>query len=337
MSRAAAFCACVLRALSCLFVEALAGWTFERAGTRLDPLVLGLVLQALAAAAQAHLLRPMLPAPYRERRGATFWLLWALLMFMPIAGGLVVLASCAWATWFPAARENDWIADVGRPEFITHLVSRVSHGGGARLQARLVNTQVSSTDRLTALVAIQSMPTRTTGSLLRDLLADPVEDIRLIAYGTLDNAENEIMRKIYSAGQALADADSDAARYALNRQLAELHFELIYQSLVQGPVYRHTLEQAERHARAALDIDGRDAALWLIRGRLALATGRPDDAGAAMARALDLGFPRERLTPWLAEVAFLSGDHARTRELLTSLGNAAVLPTLKPIVTYWSR
>ncbi|MEK6346951.1 MAG: hypothetical protein V4764_05700, partial [Burkholderia sp.] len=138
-------------------------------------------------------------------------------------------------------------------------------------------------------------------------------------------------------GPAPPPPDGDVARYALHRQLAELYFELIYQSLVQGAVYRHTLEQAEHHARAALEIDERDAALWLIRGRLALATGRPDDAGAAMACALELGFPRERLTPWLAEVAFLRGDYALTRELLASLGNAAVLPTLKPIVTYWSR
>ncbi|MEK6346950.1 MAG: hypothetical protein V4764_05695, partial [Burkholderia sp.] len=213
MSRTAAFCIGAMRALSCLLVEALAWWAFERAGTRVDPLAVGLVLQGLAAAAQAHLLRPMLPPPYRARRGATFWLLWALLVFMPVAGGLVVLASCAWAAWFPAVRASDRIAEVGRPEFITHLVSRVSHGGGARLQARLVNPQVSSTDRLTALVAIQSMPTRTTGSLLRELLADPVEDIRLIAYGTLDNAENEIMRKIYSAGQALPSAARLVARY----------------------------------------------------------------------------------------------------------------------------
>ncbi|GAB7535191.1 tetratricopeptide repeat protein [Burkholderia sp. 3C] len=332
-----AFLAGVLRALACLLVEALAWWACERAGAHLDPFLAGLALQALAAAVQAWLLRPILPARYREPRRATLWLLWALLMFMPLVGGLLVLASCAWAAWFPAERENDRLAEVGRPEFITHLVSRVAHGGGARLQARLVNTQVSSTDRLTALVAIQSMPTRTTGSLLRELLADPVEDVRLIAYGTLDHAENEIMQKIYAMGQALAKAATDAERYALNRQLAELYFELIYQSLVQGAVYRHTLAQAERYARAALEVDERDAALWLILGRLALAEGRPDDAGVAMARALELGFPRERLTPWLAEVAFLRGDYALTRELLASLGNAAVLPTLKPIVTYWSR
>jgi tetratricopeptide (TPR) repeat protein len=253
-----------------------------------------------------------------------------------LGAGFVLLTSCLWAAWFPGTRESDQLADVPRPEFVTYLVSRVSHGGGARLQARLINTQVSSTDRLTALVAIQSMPTRTTGTLLRDLLADPIEDVRLIAYGTLDQAENEIMQKIFTTGKALEQAKDDSERHAINRRLAELYFELVYQNLVQGAVYRHTLEQADRYARAALAIDEKDAALWLIRGRLALAEGRPDEAGQYMERALELGFPRERVIPWLAEVAFLRGDYAQTGQWLATLGNAAAMPTLKPTVTYWS-
>ena len=55
-----------------------------------------------------------------------------------------------------------------------------------------------------------------------------------------------------------------------------------------------------------------------------------------MERALELGFPRERLIPWLAEVAFLRGEYAQTSQWLAALGNAAALPTLKPVVTYWS-
>jgi hypothetical protein len=55
-----------------------------------------------------------------------------------------------------------------------------------------------------------------------------------------------------------------------------------------------------------------------------------------MDRAQSLGFPRERLVPWLAEVEYLRGDYARVSELLASLGNAATLPMLKPVARYWS-
>ena len=301
-----------------------------------DPLLLFSVTQAIAGAAQAVLLRAFLPARYREPRGASLLLLWLMCTFVPLLGGLIVVVSCVWTAWFPSSKESGQLADVARPEFVTWLVSRVSHGGGARLQARLANTQVAATDRLSALVAIQGMPTRTTGTLLRELLADPLEDVRLIAYGTLDHAENEIMQKIFQTRKTLEAASDDGERHALNRRLAELHFELVYQNLVQGAVYRHTLEQADHYARAALATDDSDAALWLIRGRLALANGEPDEAQACMSRAQALGFPRERLVPWLAEVAFLHGDYQQVSALLASLGNAAALPTLKPVVSYWS-
>lgn len=62
----------------------------------------------------------------------------------------------------------------------------------------------------------------------------------------------------------------------------------------------------------------------------------PNAAHEYIGQALALGFPRERLVPWLAEADFLRGDYARVKQLLASLGNAAALPTLKPVVKYWS-
>src|SRR5580692_9857200 len=197
-----------------VLVEYFAYLSFLHVPAGVDPLLAGFVAQALVALVQALLLRQMLPSRYREPRFWTLLLLWVLCTFAPLGAGLVLLASCLWAAWFPGTRESDQLTDVPRPEFVSYLVSRVSHGGGARLQARLINTQVSSTDRLTALVAIQSMPTRTTGTLLRDLLADPIEDVRLIAYGTLDQAENEIMQKIFTTAKALEQAKDDSERHA---------------------------------------------------------------------------------------------------------------------------
>lgn len=336
MSKTLSLIVSVLAAVVAVIVQYLAIASLLQPAGAIDPLLRFLALQAVAGLAEAVAFRLWLPLNYREPRALSLLFLWFACTFVPLFGGLVVLSSCIWAALFPASKESDQLADVPRPEFVTYLVSRVSHGGGARLQARLANTQVSPTDRLSALVAIQSMPTRTTGTLLRELLADPLEDIRLIAYGTLDHAENEIMQKIFRTSKALEATGNDTERHALNRMLAELYFELVYQNLVQGAVYRHTLQQADRYAQTALETDPTDAALWLIRGRLALANALPHAAHEYIAHALELGFPRERLVPWLAEADFLRGDYERVSQLLASLGNAAALPTLKPVVKYWS-
>ncbi|CAN7577987.1 hypothetical protein LJR230_004068 [Trinickia sp. LjRoot230] len=303
-----------------------------------DPFFAVVAIAFGGGAVQALLCHALLPAAYREPRGWALLWLWLACSFVPLLGGMVVLASCVWAAWFPGEDHKDRYGDIAAPQFVSYLISRVSHGGGARLQARLVNTQVAAQDRLSALVAIQSMPTRTTGPLLRDLLADPIEDVRLIAYGALDRAENEIMQRIFRTSEALEQTRADAReeRHTLHRQLAELYFELVYQNLVQGAVYRHTLEQADRHATIALENDDNDAALWLIRGRVALANNQAEAAGRYIGKAEARGFPRERLVPWLAEAAFLRGEYSRVSELLGSLGNTAALPVLKPLVRYWS-
>ncbi len=314
-----------------------AAWRIVHGGMpSVDPLLPVFALACVGGLAQAWLFYLLLPGVYRAPRRWTLVWLWLANTFVPLLGGIVVLTSCIWATCFPARDTTTGYGGVAPPQFVSYLMSRVSHGGGARLQARLTNLRVAATERLSALVAIQSMPTRTTGTLLRELLADPIEDVRLIAYGTLDRAENEIMQQIFRTSQTLDATSQPAERHAVHRRLAELYFELVYQNLVQGAVYRHTLDEADRHACAALETDDTDAPLWLIRGRVALANGRADEAGQYLARAEALGFPRERLVPWLAESAFLRGDYAQVRQLLDSLGNAAALPLLKPVVRYWS-
>jgi len=304
-----------------------------------NPLALFFLLQAFAAAAEAVVFRRMLPAAQREPRAAVLAHLWLLSFLAPCVGGLIEVLVTAVGAWMPLPRQSRSIATLGRPTFVSHLVSRVVHGAGARVQSRLANAKATTDDRLAALVAIQHLPTRTTGALLRDLLADPVDDLRLLAYGRLDQAENEIVTRISDGRAALERAESDEDKHTLHRQLAELHFELIYQQLAYGDVHAHTIGQAEAHVRAALATkDGeRDAALWLLQARLALARSAPDEAGPFLEQARDLGFPRERLLPWLAEVAFRQGQPAQAAAIVGELAARAGAPALKPVIEYWTR
>ncbi|MFC5427325.1 hypothetical protein ACFPTO_00635 [Paraburkholderia denitrificans] len=320
-------------------LQGLAVWGALHPPAGIGALACFLLLQAPAAAAEAVVLRRMLPAAKREPRRGALLHLWALSFFVPGVGGLLeVIASYAGAG-LAIARPSRELDLVGRPEFVSHLVSRVSHAAGARVQARLTNRHGATDDRLAALVSIQQLPTRTTGALLRNLLADPVDDLRLLAYGMLDQAENEIVNQIFACRDALEHERTEAEQQALHRRLAELHFELVYQRLAQGDVYRHAIAEAEKHARAAQSLANgeRDAALCLLLARLALARDRADEAAPLLERARELSFPRERLLPWLAEAAFRQGHHAEAAAIVGELARHASTPALKPVIDYWTR
>lgn len=334
-TRATAITVLAVAGAALLQIGAIAGAL--RAARFADPLATLIALQAIVAIAEAIALRRLLPRELREPRRGVLLHLWLACLFVPCAGGLIEVLAAAWGKWVPMRRDLQDAGVAGRPEFVSYLVSRVAHGGGARVQSRLANTRAATSDRLAALVAIQGLPTHTTGALLRELLSDPVDDLRLLAYGTLDQAENEIVHKISEGTDALRFAQSNDERRTLHRRLAELHFELVYQQLAQGDVYQHTLKQADEHARQAQALPGgeQDGALWLLRARLALARHRPDDAAPLLERANALGFPRERLLPWLAEVAFLQGRYPQAAQFMATLAHGAATPTLKPVVDYW--
>ncbi|GJG95217.1 lipopolysaccharide assembly protein LapB [Cupriavidus pauculus] len=300
------------------------------------PLLLSFLgLQALAAALLGLAVWRLLPRRFRTPFVWSYAYVAAFCFFVPLGGTLVCLGSLLFSKLFPSLRSEAGIASVALPEFVTHLIQRVTHGGGARLRAQLGNTRAPLPERMTALVAMQSMPTRTASPVLRELLADSTDDIRLLAYGMLDGAEKQLTQKILAELPRLESADSPQARLEINKRLADLYWELIYQNLVQGDVYRYTASQVERYASAALEIDDGNAALWYMRGRLALSRNAPGEAREFLGRAESLGFARERVLPLLAEAAYLERDYAAVRRLMAAFDSPSPLPLVRPLLRYW--
>jgi hypothetical protein len=302
----------------------------------IDPLLPVMALQLIAAVLVATAVRFVLPPRYRRPAFATWLLLFAFCLFVPVIGCLVCASGIIWGILWPRDAEVNSVGEVTLPRFAVYLVSRIAHGSGARLQAKLANPAIAVDDRVTALVAIQSMPTRTTGAVLRDLLGDPIEDVRLLAYGMLDSAEKKITQRIYELLGKLNEDTEPREVEETSRMLAELYWELIYQNLVQGEMQRFAAQQVEKYAQQALAIDDSNAALWVTRGRLSLLDHNVARADEYFEKALSRGFPGDRLLPWIAESAYLRGDYRAVSNALSSLGEGASLPALRSIVRYWS-
>jgi polysaccharide biosynthesis protein PelE len=302
----------------------------------IDPLLPVIGLQFFAAMLIATAVRLVLPQRYRRPAFLSWLLLFAFCLFVPVIGCLVCASGIIWGIFWPRDADVNSVGEVSLPRFAVYLVSRIAHGSGARLQAKLANPAIAIDDRVTALVAIQSMPTRTTGTVLRDLLGDPIEDVRLLAYGMLDSAEKKITQRIYELLGKLNEDTEPREIEETSRMLAELYWELIYQNLVQGEMQRFAAQQVEKYAQQALAIDDGNAALWVTRGRLALLAIDVARADEYFEKALARGFPGDRLLPWIAESAYLRRDYRAVGNALSSLGEGASLPALRSIVRYWS-
>ena len=170
---------------------------------------------------------------------------------------------------------------------------------------------------------------------VREMLSDPSDDLRLVAYGILDAREKSINARIHAAMQRLAQLPPARERAALERQLADLYWELVYQGLVQGDLRDHALAQVRKHLDQALSLDPEDAALWSLSGRLAAQEGGYDEAQRAFERARLFGLSEARVLPYLAEVAFRLRRFDEVRELARKLGASSQTQRTAQVIQDW--
>lgn len=213
----------------------------------------------------------------------------------------------------------------------------------AGLRSFLGNSEAPMQARIGAMVALQYVSGRVSSPLLRDVLSDPSDDIRLLAYGMLDNQEKRInqaiddeLKLLNSTGQTEGEKNTSSKALTATHRLSDLYWELIYQELVQGDLRLYAISESSRYCQQVLDHEPENAALNLRQGRLLHALGQHEAAEKAYLRARDLGLPATRILPYLAELRFEQRDFAGTQRLMAELANWGSLPRLRPIIDYWN-
>ena len=294
-------------------------------------LLLFFVIDALVSALAALLIVRLLP---REQRGRpAFLLCFALGFFVPLAG-LAGMLAVAMAARRAARQPRQPFALHATPVYdpLRGDAAGPRSKGGVRVQ--LADASVSIDQRLRALLAVQSMPARAANPLIREMLADSSEDLRLIAYGILDAREKAINALIQAARSRVAERQG-AERVLLEKRLAQLYAELLYQDLVQGELRQHAAAEAAAHLGQALMLDDADPALHALLGQLALTGGDPGTARNALQRALELGFPESRVLPYLAEIAFRTRSFGEVRAMARRLAQVPNTQRLEQVIEYW--
>lgn len=267
----------------------------SRAGTPAS-FAFPVVWQTLAALAAASLFARALHVRGSADHRAAFLHAFCVCFFLPVAGQVLLLCVSAASKVFQPRAHDSQFAEVEKPRFDS-VKSHVAYGAAVRLRARLDAHDAGVADRISAVVALRFLPTRITSGMLRELLSDPIEEIRLLAYGIPNAAEDAVAQKILEATERLEKTASVPEKARLTASLAELHWELIYQNLVHGELRTHTLARVEDQARATLALDDRQGAMWYLLGRVALQKGNPEDAESCMRHAETCRFPPSACCP----------------------------------------
>ncbi len=318
--------------------EAAGFWFLLGFGRRIDVLAGYFAAHAVASALASLVLVRSVPGPSRRQPGWAFGFFFTLCFFIPVLGVPGLLASAFVARVFPKRGEKEVFSTVAAPEFAPHdeaspqAVSPHAHGP---VRAQLTDPYAPVETRMRALLSIQDLPSRMANPVIRNMLSDKSDDVRLVAYGILDGREKRINGRIRAARTQLEGKDP-VGRLIAHKELAELYWELVYQGLVQGDLQTHAAAQASAHMNAALRVAPEDAALWALGGRLANFAGDYERAWEAFTKAVQFGLPEARVLPYLAEVAYRMRRFGEVRDLLERIAQTGHTQRMAQVIGYWN-
>lgn len=266
-----------------------------------------------------------------------------LVLFWLFLFNLLAPTSILWvrlAIWlghkYRLIRKQDPVGTVFEPVYSIYRRNEKRNVRSGRLRTQLTADGVAADDRMSALLSIQEVPASVTADLLRQLLADPLDDIRLLAYGMLDGKEKAISQRLLAEEKTLKEATADDERFGAHKRLAELQWELVFQKLVQGDMRLFACRQARTHAQAALNIKSDDAGIWFLLGRVNLVLRDLAAGQQALGRAQQCGLPRTVVIPYLAEYAYAERQFAKIAALYGELTAVPGALQLASSYTYWT-
>lgn len=297
-----------------------------------------LVVHGLASLCLAAFLAAALPPRLRKPVGPVIVLLFGFSFFVPILGLIGQVVAVLVARFLPRIVPDLPYAEIPPIEFEfppREIRERTKYGQGG-LTSRLKDSGVPKEARFKSLLALQGMPARIANPLLQDMLGDPADEVRLVAYGILDNQEKLINQHIHDEVIKLREADSEEMQLISLRRLAELYWELVYGGLVHGDVRDHAMSETDRYVSQAMQIAPDDAGLWFLKARMLLYKRDPA-AEAAFHRAVASGLEESRVLAYLGQIAFERRDYGEVRRIFSSLSESQFAPRLKQAVKYWAK
>ena len=329
--------------LSALLLE-VAAWSGSTLWQDRSDLALATYLAAHASASVllALALLPLMATKRARPRWAVLTLTAAFSFAVPVAGFVGIMLAILVLYIYRAPVRPDDFDSLQLPEFDLHQRMQGSFRQ-AGLRSFLGNPQAPAQARMSAMVALQFVSGRVASPLLRTVLSDPSEDLRLLAYGMLDTLEKRVNRAIDAELLALQAAQADegvgtpgAQTLEAAQRLSDLYWELVYQQLVQGDLRAYAIDESLRYCDLVLQHRPQHPQLTLRRGRLLHEQGNLDGATQAYAQARALGLPATRVLPYQAEAAFAQRHFDEAQQRMHELDQWDALPRLRPVINYWS-
>ncbi|HUW97526.1 MAG TPA: hypothetical protein VMV40_01615 [Acidiferrobacter sp.] len=298
-------------------------------------LLYAFIANGLIAVLLAKPIALLLPFPYRNQR--TSWFFVILIATVPFLGLIVAISV---ATIITRLNRQTMVAEpqtITIPPFGVEMRARNIHMGAGGAWAIIRAKEPGTKRGVRALLALDPRASRQTSPLVRAALQHPEEDLRLLAFGLLDQREGRLAEVIKDTLDERENLPPRADLSSFEKRLAFLYWELIYQDLSRDHLRTLAIRHAKEHAHAAILLRPNDATLHILMGRIAMMEDRNMEAREHFENALSLNAAPAQILPYFAEVRFRVGDFLALRHLASDFPSLLDMPSIGPVVRFWAK
>jgi len=270
---------------------------------------------------------------YRHYSYALIVMLFLLVFFVPMLG---IIGSLIIARALCLSQENYRKHPIHHVELDDVDIPLRNKYGAGGLRINLQSTGMPLVNRINALKILSTMSPGKINNLVRTILPDKHEELRLLAFNLLKSQEKIIFPEISKALQLLKKETSALKKAKLHKWIALEYWELVYRNLVEPNLIDFVLQQAYQYTQLALEYFDYDATLWLLLGRIFHRQNYVEQAVDAFERALACGAREDAIVPYLAEAYFYQHKFSAIRPLIAAQKKIYYAQISQAVIDFWS-
>jgi polysaccharide biosynthesis protein PelE len=305
--------------------------------TILMRLLFFLSAHTLSCTILATLLCAAFPSQHAVKRYIIFGFIFGISFFIPFFGPMGMLVSFLYFKYFLKSGSRAEFFTVSLPPFMVEAGGPGPGMGEGGAWSRLKAASIPRDMRLKALLAVSASSGLNASRLLQLASGDSDDEIRLLAFNLYERREKLISNTISQTLHALRETDNPDKRRDLYRNLAFSYWEVVYNDLARDELAEFFISQSLDYAQKAMGLGEEDPALHILVGRLFLKQGDIEKAEKAIQTALDQGIHRDRVIPYLAELAFRRRNYSELKRYFQADPLLRHKPGIGPVVKFWMR
>ncbi|MHB8056759.1 MAG: hypothetical protein ACYDHC_02565 [Desulfuromonadaceae bacterium] len=302
-----------------------------------NQLILFLAGHIIVSTLFSLLLAAMIPGRFDISRRYAVIIIFAFILFVPVLGALGIFLILIFFRYFQYFMERTEFYTVSTPLFMAESGGLAQGMGEGGAWSRLRAPSLPRGMRLKALLAVNAGGGSNSSRLLQMATSDSDDEIRLLAFKLYDQREKVIGAAISEALHKLRefdDQDDEGEKRYLFRSLAFSYWEMVFNEL-NNDLSQFFIEQSLQYATQAYNAEVDDHSLLILIGKIHLRKGDLLLAQKFINLGLVRGAHRDRVIPYLAELAYRQRDFKALKQFFIDDPLLRHKPGIGPVAKFW--